>query len=333
MSLVLSACGGPVAPSVGRTPGPGQPVVDDSSGNGQVVPPSLASAPSPDSTSQPPPPPAADHGVWPLPRWCGAGASGQPTHDDVRLPILYYHRAEDPPADYSTWSAARRHAFITYDTLPGALALQLDWLTTHGYTTILPSDLAAHWLDGCRLPGRPVMLTFDDGSLDWVTTVLPLLRAHGMVAEFYLTLEAVARHNISWADVRTLSANGMGIGAHDVHHVQLAMLGRDRPPADPRTMWLEVHGARQTIGARMRDEPDSMAYVGGGFDARLIALVERSGYATARSILHGVVQRWTARYALRVVRIGPYDDVTNRTVWALDPAVPLFAAKVTGRAR
>lgn len=215
--------------------------------------------------------------------------------------------------------------------MPRAFALQLDWLTAHGYTTILPSDLAAHWNDGCRLPSRPVMLTFDDGSPDWVATVLPLMRAHGMVAEFYLTLDAVNHHRISWSDVRTLSANGMGIGGHDVHHIQLAMLGRNRPPADATTMWSEVHGARQMIAARLRAAPDSMAYVGGGFDARLIVQVRRSGYATARSILHGIVQRWAARYALRVVRIGPYDDVTNRRVWAVDPTLPLFAKKVAGR--
>lgn len=123
----------------------------------------------------------------------------------------------------------------------------------------------------------------------------------------------------------------MGIGAHDIHHVQLAMLGQNRPPADPRTMWSEVNGARQIIGTRLGVKLDSMAYVGGGVDATLISLVERSGYASARSILRGVVQRWTERYALRVVRIGPYDDVTDRTLWTVDVSVPLFAAKVTGR--
>jgi len=32
------------------------------------------------------------------------------------------------------------------------------------------------------------------------------------------------------------------------------------------------------------------------------------------------------------VRIGVYDDVTDRSTWAVDPAVPVFAAKVTGLA-
>ena len=97
-------------------------------------------------------------------------------------------------------------------------------------------------------------------------------------------------------------------------------------------MWFEVDQARRTIGDRVGAAPDSMAYVGGGFDATLVSLVERAGYATARSILHGVVQHWADRFALRVVRIGVYDDVTDRSTWAVDPAVPVFAAKVTGLA-
>lgn len=186
VGLILSACGGPVTRATPRPPVPDQPATSASLTTVQIAPPSPAATPSsPAPSPQPPTSPTANHGQWPLPRWCLAGASGQPTHDAVRLPILYYHRAEDPPADYSSWSAARRRAFITYDTLPSALALQLDCLAGHGYTTILPSDLAAHWLHGCRLPRRPVILTFDDGTPDWLTTVLPLLHSRAMVAEFY----------------------------------------------------------------------------------------------------------------------------------------------------
>jgi peptidoglycan/xylan/chitin deacetylase (PgdA/CDA1 family) len=340
-SLLLGACGVPVAPTPPAASGVAASALTTAPGT-SVIPPS-SPAPTPSPTPSPSPlaspssspsssPTPAYSGPWPLARWCRAGGAGAPVHDDVQLPILYYHRVEAPPAAYATWSSVRRREFLTYDTLPQAFALQLDWLASNGYTTILPGDLAAHWSHGCRLPTRPVILTFDDGTPDWLSTVLPLLHAHGMVAEFYVTLDAIAGHAISWADVKTLAANGMGIGAHDVHHRQLTMLGGTRKPATSATMWFEVDEARLRIGARIGAEPDSMAYVGGGFDATLISLVRRAGYATARSIRHGVVQRWADRFALRVVRIGVYDDVTDRTVWAIDPAVPVFAAKVTGRA-
>ena len=338
IALTLSACGAAepsggvrasgAFPTAGAFPTPAQgsaattPVATASEGETAVG----SGAPAEPSGAPP-----EYRGPWPVPRWCQPDAAGVPDHGDVRLPILYYHRSQQPPPDFSSWSAARRADFITYDTLPGALALQLDWLSRNGYTTILPADLADHWSHGCRLPMRPVILTFDDGSPDWLTTILPLLRAHGMVAEFYVTLEAIARRTISWADVQTLATNGMGIGAHDVHHVQLAMRGPHRPPADEATMRAEVDGARQAIEEHIGVAPDSMAYVGGGFNPTLVGLVDMTGYQTARSVLHGLIQRWSDRLTLRVVRIGPYDDVTDRQSWSVDPGVPLFAAKVSGQ--
>src|SRR5450759_220759 len=120
-----------------------------------------------------------------------------------------------------------------------------------------------------------------------------------------------------------LTAAGAGVGAHDVHHVQLAELGQGRPDASPATMWAEVNGARQAIGQHIGIYPDSMAYVGGGFSPALEALVQQAGYSSARSIRRGIVQQVGLRYQLEVVRIGPYDDVTNVVTGSIDPGLPI----------
>ena len=265
-------------------------------------------------------------------------ASTSPSSGSVRLPpippgavpILYYHRVQAPPSDYFAWSPARKAAFIDYDAIPAAFAAQLDWLHANGYTTILPRDLAAHWDRGAPLPTKPVILTFDDGFRDWVTTILPMLEARGMRAEFYLTLSAIASGSITWSEVRTLAGAGEGIGAHDVHHVQLAELGDGRPDASPATMWAELNGARQIIGQHVGIYPDSMAYVGGGFDLELESLAHKAGYTTARSIQRGIMQGIPLRYQLRVVRIGPFDDVINVVSGLINPYLPMFVARMHG---
>jgi peptidoglycan/xylan/chitin deacetylase (PgdA/CDA1 family) len=151
-----------------------------------------------------------------------------------------------------------------------------------------------------------------------------------MVAEFYLTLDAIAHGSISWAEVRELAAAGNGIGAHDVHHVQLAMLGADRAPASQATMWFEVNQARLIIGAHVGVPPDSMAYVGGGFNATLEALVKKAGYTTARGIERGIEQDVAHRYDLDVVRIGGHDDVVDVITGQLVDGLPTFAARMAG---
>jgi peptidoglycan/xylan/chitin deacetylase (PgdA/CDA1 family) len=248
----------------------------------------------------------------------------------VRVPILYYHRVEAPPPAYKSWSRTRQRQFITYDVIPTAFKAQLDWLAAHHYTTILPRDLAAHWDHGKRLPARPVIITFDDGSHDWTSTVLPLLRAHHMVAEFYLTLGAIRSGSITWAEVRRIARAGNGIGAHDVHHVQLTRLGPNRAPASTAVMWAEVSGARRIIASKVGIAPDSMAYVGGGFDLRLEGLVRKAGYTTARTIIRGIIQSRDRRFELRVVRIGSRDDVANLLTGRLVAGLPTFAARMRG---
>jgi len=243
-----------------------------------------------------------------------------PPLGDGVVPILYLHRVEATSAGFSLWPADRQQTFLAYDVLPSAFEAQLDWLTTHGYRTILPRDLARHWDEGTPLPARPVIISLDDGFRSWNRTVLPMLQAHHMVAEFYLT----------WDDVRALARAGNGIGAHDVHHVQLAGLGVDRPPASIGAMWDEISDARLIIGREVGIPPDSMAYVGGGFDATLESLVRRAGYTTARSILRDIDQTPGHRFTLRVVRVGSRDDVLDVVTGELVPGLPVFAAKMAG---
>lgn len=272
-------------------------------------------SPSPPSSPSPSPSPVAT-----LPPPLPAGV----------VPVLYLHRVQAPPPAWPTWTAEHRASFLAYDVIPAAFDAQLDWLKANGYQTILPRDLAAHWDHGAALPPRPVIITLDDGWPSWTRTVLPALQQRGMVAEFYLTLAAVDNDFVTWGDVRALARAGMGIGCHDVHHVQLAGLLDGRPDASAAKMWDEINGCRVRVGEELGTPPDSMAYVGGGFDPRLVSLVAKAGYTTARSILRGIVQKESQRFSLRVIAIAAHDDVTDPYLGLLVPGLPTFAAKMAG---
>ena len=157
-----------------------------------------------------------------------------------------------------------------------------------------------------------------------------MLQARGMVAEFYLTLDAIEHGNVTWKQVRRLLAAGNGVGAHDVHHVQLVAFGNGHPDASPETMAAEVGGARQIIGQHTGVYPDSMAYVGGGFDAALMQAVRDAGYTSARSILRGIATDPPERYKLPVVRIAVHDDVTDLLHGVVVPGLPTFTARMQG---
>ncbi len=320
--LSVAACSGPSFPLGGwSTPGP--------SGDAPAVaPPAVAVAPAAIPSSSP----AADSSVTPSPvptLLLSPTPSAAQTARRATVPILYYHRVQPVPKDFSKWTKARQKHFLQYDALPKAFVAQLDWLAANGYTTILPGDLASHWDHGTPLPPKPVIITFDDGSRSWTKRVMQALQQRGMVAEFYLTLDAIKADAIDWGDMRQLVAAGNGISAHDVHHVQIAGLpgGHDPPAA---TMWKEINDIRFVILANVGVAPDSMAYVGGGYDKTLIGLVAAAGYTTARSINRGIVQTVDRRYSLRVVRIAANDDVLDPQKQTLVPGLPTFAARMRG---
>ena len=242
------------------------------------------------------------------------------------IPVLYYHRVQGLPRGFAGWNKKSQDQFLVDDLMPYALTAQLDWLKAHGYTTILPRDLAAHWDSGRALPARPIILTFDDGFSNWRSFVLPQLHKRGMVAEFYVVIENVGR-SITWADVRALGKAGMGIGAHDVQHVQLA---GGVPPAPAAVMRYQVTEAKRLIELNAGVKVDSMAYVGGGFNATLLAIVQQAGYTTARSIQRGVVQTPGIRYRLHVSRISWHDDVTDLYNGRMADGLPKFATRVSG---
>jgi peptidoglycan/xylan/chitin deacetylase (PgdA/CDA1 family) len=272
---------------------------------------SPSAAPEPTPSGSPPASPAAS----PVP-----GVRAEP----VAVSILYYHRVIAPPRGFRHWSRARRERFLRYDVTPAAFEAQLDWLVARGYTTILPRDLAAYWDEGAPLPEHPVIITFDDGTHDWASTVLTLLRERGMIAEFYVTLQSIPSGGMSWRELRILAAAGNGIGAHGLHHRQLAGLPGRRPAVSEAVMRREVEQPRLVLAAKLGIVPDSYAYVGGGFDRTLRRLVREAGYTTARSILDGQIQEPERRYVLRVVRIGSGLDVLDPVAGTLRSGLPGF---------
>jgi peptidoglycan/xylan/chitin deacetylase (PgdA/CDA1 family) len=120
------------------------------------------------------------------------------------------------------------------DLSPAAFDAQLDWLNRHH--RILTLDEALVELRGPASRGPGVVLTFDDGTTDWVDHALPALERHGVPATFYVATSFIDEDRpfpsdgrpLSWAGVRELASSGLAtIGSHTHRHLLL-----DRLPAD-----------------------------------------------------------------------------------------------------
>ena len=129
---------------------------------------------------------------------------------------------------------------------------------------IISIDEAADRLGGgAPIEGPPmVVITFDDGTADWVDEALPVLVAHQAPATFYVATDFVESARpfpgdatpISWAGLGELAATGLAtIGSHTHTH---ALLDR----ADAATAADELDRSIGLIGERLGVECRHFAY-------------------------------------------------------------------------
>jgi len=153
----------------------------------------------------------------PAPRTDAASMAARAT-----VPVLCWHQIRTATGADS----ARDRQYIVS---PKALAAQLDALDRAGYHAISAEALVAHVALGKRLPPKPVLLTFDDGSAAQYTRALPLLRRHDFVATFFVMTVVLDKPGwLTSGQVRRLARAGMTIGAHtDDHHAVPDYAGED----------------------------------------------------------------------------------------------------------
>ena len=132
----------------------------------------------------------------------------QPPAGNTQLYILMYHSVVPDGIPCNEWT-----------TNESQLRADLQWMAEHGYTTVLPRELAA----GNPLPKRAVLITFDDGYGDNYDVAFPVLMEFGakaVISPAVVYLETEAPGMLSWEMCREMLASELiEIGSHtyDLH--------------------------------------------------------------------------------------------------------------------
>ncbi|GAC1347669.1 MAG: hypothetical protein NVS2B9_10260 [Myxococcales bacterium] len=226
------------------------------------------------------------------------------------VPILTWHAVGDGPG--------------SYDVPERDFGLQLDAIRAAGFHTVSLHQVLAHEDAGAPLPDKPVVLTFDDGTRDNLTAVLPALRARGMRATFFLVPawlgadedhrhvereEGATRSFLTVQEARELSAAGMELGAHGLAHLRLAGL----PEAEARN---QIAGARTLLEQQLGAPVDLFAYPFNSLRRPHRVLARAAGYrAAVAGVDHGSADRF-ALYRAPVMRTTtPQDLVRILSTW------------------
>jgi peptidoglycan/xylan/chitin deacetylase (PgdA/CDA1 family) len=143
------------------------------------------------------------------------------------------------------------------------------------------------------LPGKPVILTFDDGYRDFLTAAMPVLRAHGFSATVFLVAELIGGTAdwdlgygepaplVSWEDVRALQEAGIEFGCHSSVH---------RPMTGMRLSELaeDTVRARAILEEGLATSVKTLAYPYGAENEFVRRVLEDLGFQAAVSCVPGI---------------------------------------------
>lgn len=136
----------------------------------------------------------------------------------LEVPILEYHYiANNPnPAD-----KARDGLSVG----PDKFAEQMHYLSSNGYHAISLNTYYAA-LKGGALPSKPVILSFDDGYIDFYTNAFPILKQNGLISVAFIPTSLIGgSYYMNWSQLEELARTGLvEFESHSLTHPNMTSL-------------------------------------------------------------------------------------------------------------
>ncbi len=178
-------------------------------------------------------------------------------------------------------------------------AAQMRALKAAGWHAVTMDQLRANWTRGVRLgPGKPVVLSFDNGYLSQYTNAMPVLKRLGWVGVENIQLTGLppSQGGLTEAQVRGLLAAGWELDTQGISHADLTTL-------DPSGLHYQVATARRILRQRYGVPVNWFCYPSGDYDPTVIAAVRSAGFVGSTTVVPGWARRADDPYRLPRLRV------------------------------
>ena len=222
-----------------------------------------------------------------MPAWARA-STGPPGTDPV--PILMYHVIAAPPAGAP---------FPGLYVAPTEFAEQMQALKDAGWHAVTLDRVEAYWRRGVPLgPGKPIVLSFDNGYQSQYTQALPVLRRLGWVGVENLQLTGLppSQGGLGQEEIRGLVAAGWELDTQGFSHADLITL-------DAQELHYQVAVARQVVQQRYHVPVHWFCYPSGHYNPAVVAEVRAAGYTGSTTVVPGWAHPGDDPYRLHRLRV------------------------------
>jgi peptidoglycan/xylan/chitin deacetylase (PgdA/CDA1 family) len=236
---------------------------------------------------------------------------------EPKIPILMYHSISNETETV--------HPYFQTHTSPAVFEAQIRYLKENNYKVISLEEALIQMQNGESKTRKMVVITFDDGFLDFYNQAAPIILHYGFTASVFLpTAFIMDKVNafkgidcLTWSQVRELILKGFDFGSHTMTHPQLYDL-------NIKKIAEELQHSKARIEAETGRDVLSFSYPYAFPDKRanFVALMARElkryGYKMGVTTRLGTTNKADAPFFLKRIPVNNQDDVK------------LFEAKING---
>lgn len=209
----------------------------------------------------------------------------------VHVPILTYHyvRVVTNQAD---------KAGLNLSVAPDKFDAQMGYLVSQGFNTITFDTLYAGLKGQATLPSKPIILTFDDGYIDFYTTVYPILKKYNLHAVSFIPVGLIDHsYYMSWSQIKEIDSSGLvSFQAHSVSHPNLANM-------DPVSVKFQVTESKKVLESQLGKVVNTFAYPYGASNESTWNFVKAAGFVGGVGTWFGTIESEGTIYDMPRVKI------------------------------
>ncbi len=210
----------------------------------------------------------------------------------LRIPVLLYHHVE-PYGQAKT----EGHASLTVDS--GWFEKQMQYLSQRGYNTISAEDLVNALLLHQQIPGKPIVITVDDGYLDNYQYAFPIAKKFNIKLNLMIPTGLIGVSGyMSWGQLKEMAGSGFAyVYNHTWSHYSLGKTTLEKAQQ-------EIGTADKQLQEQLGKKVDIFTYPYGTSSQTAVDVLKQNGYKAAFTTISSTLQCDGYIFYLRRSHIG-----------------------------
>jgi peptidoglycan/xylan/chitin deacetylase (PgdA/CDA1 family) len=215
--------------------------------------------------------------------------------ESVKVPVIMYHSVAVNPDPNDT-----------YQISLAEFKSEMDYINSNGYTTLTNDEYYNIITKKSPMPSKPILLTFDDATLNFYNNALPVLKQYGMKATLYVVTNWIGTSIRMTSDQlkSAVSYDKLELQNHTSTHGDLLSLSSTE-------LTKRVNDATNALKAINGKTTQYFAYPYGNSNAAFVSVLKDLGFKVAFKAGGGMSTDTSDLYNMPRIGIFKNDNITS----------------------